>query len=274
MLLSLAAFAAGAIVTRRKLALIVPLVSVLPWLVHPGAENWICWKESQVNSVARRAWTEAAAHYFQTNYQPGQGILAPFGDVTGIFCKAGIPLAQVLHEGNGPAWYANTTRPDLIHQESMAVAQEGTKLSGKLQENAQTYRLVDRIQTPNSPALQIFKRIPMTKIPFTKLHGAENDFLLTWGERVTEQNLPELARRICARTTGVGADGWMLVWRAEGGLRTRLFNSDGSEPEISGNGTRCAAAFALLNEAAAPPLIAITTAAGRKELRLVSQQRQ
>jgi diaminopimelate epimerase len=112
----------------------------------------------------------------------------------------------------------------------------------------------------------------MTKIPFTKLHGAENDFLLTWGEQVTEQNLPALARRICARTTGVGGDGWMLVWRAESGLRTRLFNSDGSEPEISGNGTRCAAAFALLNQAAEPPLIAITTGAGRKELRLVSQQ--
>jgi hypothetical protein len=157
---ALAAFAAGAIVTRRKLAVIVPLISVLPWLVHPGVENWICWKESQVNSVARRAWTEAAAHYFQTNYQPGQGILAPFGDVTGIFCKAGIPVAEVLHEGNGPAWFANTTRPDLIHQESIAVAQEGTKLSGKLQENAPVYRLVDRIQVPDAPALQIFKRIP------------------------------------------------------------------------------------------------------------------
>ncbi|MDQ2774838.1 MAG: hypothetical protein M3Y57_07935, partial [Acidobacteriota bacterium] len=162
---ALAAFAAGAIVPfitkkRRKLALIVPLVSILPWLVHPGAENWVCWKESQVNSVARRAWTEASAGYFQTNYQPGQGILAPFGDLTGIFCKAGIPLAEVLHEGNGAAWYANTARPDLIHQETFAVAQEGSKLSGKLQENAAVYRLVYRIQVPHSPALQIFKRTP------------------------------------------------------------------------------------------------------------------
>ena len=111
----------------------------------------------------------------------------------------------------------------------------------------------------------------MTAIPFTKLHGAENDFILTWEDQAPAKNLAETARRICARTTGVGADGWMLVRRDEGGLRTRLFNSDGSEPEISGNGTRCAAAFALLNDAALPPDVAITTAAGRKDLRLVSR---
>ncbi len=63
----------------------------------------------------------------------------------------------------------------------------------------------------------------MTAIRFQKLHGAENDFLLTWEHDTPATNLPEVARRICARTTGVGADGWMLVGRAEGGLRTRLF---------------------------------------------------
>ena len=108
------------------------------------------------------------------------------------------------------------------------------------------------------------------KIPFTKLHGAENDFLLTWGEEVADENLPELARRICARATGIGGDGWMLVWRDGCGLRTRLFNSDGSAAEISGNGTRCAAAFGLVHGLAGPE-VAITTGAGRKTLRLISQ---
>jgi diaminopimelate epimerase len=114
----------------------------------------------------------------------------------------------------------------------------------------------------------------MITIPFAKLHGAENDFLLTWGTEVPEsRDLPEVARRICARTIGVGADGWMLVWPAEGGLRTRLFNSDGSEAEISGNGTRCAAAFALLKQTANPPDILITTAAGPKQLKLISRDK-
>jgi diaminopimelate epimerase len=108
------------------------------------------------------------------------------------------------------------------------------------------------------------------KVPFTKLHGAENDFLLTWGDEVTAGNLPELARGICARTTGIGGDGWMLAWREEETLRTRLFNSDGSEAEISGNGTRCAAAFGLLNGLTGPDVV-ITTGAGRKTLRLISR---
>jgi diaminopimelate epimerase len=114
----------------------------------------------------------------------------------------------------------------------------------------------------------------MTELPFAKLHGAENDFIISWADQSPQTNWPETARLICARTTGIGADGWMLAWRETGGLRTRLFNSDGSEAEISGNGTRCAAAFALLKGAATPPTISITTAAGPKTLRLISQQDQ
>ncbi len=112
----------------------------------------------------------------------------------------------------------------------------------------------------------------MITIPFTKLHGAENDFLLTWAGDAPSDNLPETARRICARTTGIGADGWMLAWRQENGLRTRLFNSDGSEAEISGNGTRCAAAFALLKNATTGPRLTITTGAGPKHLELMSRR--
>jgi len=112
----------------------------------------------------------------------------------------------------------------------------------------------------------------MTELPFTKLHGAENDFILSWADESPQANWPEIARRICARTTGIGADGWMLVWPDPGGLRTLLFNSNGSQAEISGNGTRCAAAFALLKNATAPPNITIATAAGPKSLRLISRQ--
>ena len=110
----------------------------------------------------------------------------------------------------------------------------------------------------------------MNHIPFTKLHGAENDFLLTWADDAPSGHHSEIARRICARHTGVGADGWMLISRVNGGLQTQLFNSDGSEAEISGNGTRCAAAFALRQGAVSPEKIIITTAAGPKTLRLVS----
>jgi diaminopimelate epimerase len=112
----------------------------------------------------------------------------------------------------------------------------------------------------------------MTELPFTKLHGAENDFILSWADESPQTEWPEIARRICARTTGIGGDGWMLIWREPNGLRTKLFNSDGSEAEISGNGTRCAAAFALLKGVSAPPDVTITTVAGPKALRLVSRE--
>src|SRR5580658_4540954 len=85
------------------------------------------------------------------------------------------------------------------------------------------------------------------KIPFTKLHGAKNDFLVTPAADVPITDLQELAIAICNRFTGVGADGWILLDRTEGpntlertyDATIRIFNSDGSEPEISGNGTRC-----------------------------------
>ena len=111
----------------------------------------------------------------------------------------------------------------------------------------------------------------MIEIPFTKLHGAENDFLISWGGTLPDLNLPTVTRRICARTTGVGSDGWMLAWRTTDGVRTRLFNADGSEPEISGNGTRCAAAFAYLEGHITQGDVMVMTGAGPKRLKLMER---
>jgi len=107
------------------------------------------------------------------------------------------------------------------------------------------------------------------KIPFTKAHGAKNDFLLTWQADAPDNDLPAIARAICDRHTGMGADGWMLVAPpadadAEGTIQ--LYNSDGSTAEISGNGTRCAAAF-LIRHGFAAGVVRIRTGAGIKILR-------
>jgi diaminopimelate epimerase len=108
-------------------------------------------------------------------------------------------------------------------------------------------------------------------IPFTKAHGAKNDFLLTWRARAPEGDRPALARAICDRHTGVGADGWILVTppvdaSADGAIE--LYNSDGSTAEISGNGTRCAAAF-LIRHGYAAGVVRVVTGAGLKHLRLL-----
>lgn len=108
------------------------------------------------------------------------------------------------------------------------------------------------------------------KIPFTKAQGALNDFLLTWDEDAPRENREELARAICDRHAGVGADGWLLVSRSsvDSDASIHLFNSDGSVAEMSGNGTRCAAAF-LLAGGLAGREIRIRTGAGLKTLRLI-----
>ena len=107
------------------------------------------------------------------------------------------------------------------------------------------------------------------KIPFIKAHGAGNDFLFTFSRdlpgEVAVKQLPELAKAICHRNTGVGADGWYLIDRLVAGAHAsvRLWNSDGSKAELSGNGSRCACAI-LVEQGLAPEEVHIATGSGIK----------
>ena len=81
-------------------------------------------------------------------------------------------------------------------------------------------------------------------ISFTKAHACGNDFLIVTEESARGRDWAELTRRLCARNTGVGADGIEFVtWTGTESARIRLHNADGSIAEISGNGTRCVAAW-------------------------------
>lgn len=160
---AVAAFATGALAVVLeprwgKFVLLIPLFSIAPWLVHPSQANWICWKESEVNSVSRRAWTRAGALFLEKNYRQGTGIVASSGDVTGIFCRSRIPLSETLNIGNGPAWFATSVRPDLVHRELWAVAQSGDPLSRALDGKGSPYRVVEEVQVKDAPALKIYRR--------------------------------------------------------------------------------------------------------------------
>ncbi len=81
-------------------------------------------------------------------------------------------------------------------------------------------------------------------IEFSKAHACGNDFLIVDAAQVQGCDLAELTRSLCARTTGIGADGVEYLTRvSEREGRIRLYNADGSIAEISGNGTRCVAAW-------------------------------
>jgi diaminopimelate epimerase len=81
-------------------------------------------------------------------------------------------------------------------------------------------------------------------IEFSKAHACGNDFLIVEATQVAARELAQLSRELCARTTGIGADGVEYVTlRGEREGAIHLYNADGSRGEISGNGTRCVAAW-------------------------------
>ena len=107
-------------------------------------------------------------------------------------------------------------------------------------------------------------------IPFTKMHGAGNDFVCVDGvgepALTARDDWARVARAVCDRRTGVGADGLILILpphspphsppAAKAHVRMRIFNADGSEAQMCGNGLRCVAKYAVEHSlATARPLL-------------------
>jgi diaminopimelate epimerase len=107
-------------------------------------------------------------------------------------------------------------------------------------------------------------------ISFTKAHACGNDFLIVTEDAARDADWAALTRRLCARNTGVGADGIeFFAWTGPKSGRIRLRNADGSVAEISGNGTRCVAAW-MAQELEAQPgdELRIETDAGLRVCRI------
>ena len=100
---------------------------------------------------------------------------------------------------------------------------------------------------------------------FTKLHGLGNDFV-TFDNRngaIAEEKKNALAARLCHRRTGIGGDGMILVENSETcDTRMRIFNSDGSEAEMCGNGVRCFAKYVYDNGIVKKERFSVETLAG------------
>ncbi len=106
-------------------------------------------------------------------------------------------------------------------------------------------------------------------IRFAKAHACGNDFLIV-DEPLDASRYGHVARTICARNTGVGADGVEYLSLGDNGAYSiRLFNADGSEAEISGNGTRCVAAYLAQEDDAGE--FSIRTQAGVRRCRILQR---
>lgn len=104
-------------------------------------------------------------------------------------------------------------------------------------------------------------------IPFTKAHACGNDFLIVPREEIRGYDLEILTQRLCERNTGIGADGVeYFEWLSDTSGRIHLRNADGSIAEISGNGTRCVAAWMAEEKGAqSGDVFTIETDAGPRE---------
>jgi diaminopimelate epimerase len=106
----------------------------------------------------------------------------------------------------------------------------------------------------------------MARIEFTKMVASGNDFILIDRQKAALKgwNLASLARSLCSRKYGVGADGLLFLGESsKADLSMRIFNADGSQAQMCGNGARCAAFYkATGNRARKPKSISIQTKAG------------
>src|SRR5881394_3342593 len=81
---------------------------------------------------------------------------------------------------------------------------------------------------------------------FTKMHGIGNDYVYVNAFEEPVENPPEVARKVSDRHFGIGSDGLILILPSDkADVRMRMFNADGSEAEMCGNGVRCVAKYAF-----------------------------
>jgi len=104
---------------------------------------------------------------------------------------------------------------------------------------------------------------------FWKMHGLGNDYIVidNRDEKIREDKTNALARKLCERRFSVGADGLLLVYdSAIADARMRIFNADGSEAEMCGNGIRCFAKYCYENNIAKKKELKIETLAGIRKV--------
>lgn len=114
----------------------------------------------------------------------------------------------------------------------------------------------------------------MAEVQFTKMHGIGNDFVVIDGMQVNipEENLASVSRQCCDRKFGIGGDGLILVLPSRTAeYRMRMFNPDGSEAEMCGNGVRCFAKYLYDRKMVDDTTFRAETLAGVKVLKLLTR---
>lgn len=139
----------------RFSSLLLPL-SLVWFLFSPV----LCFQEATVNSKSRRTWTKEVAELLRSEYRPGQGILMPFGDLTGILTEAGIPIAESIHQGDLVLYESMLKRPDLFLRCDWVIALSADPASYAMaQRPREQWQCVKLILTPYSRVVEVWRRV-------------------------------------------------------------------------------------------------------------------
>ncbi|MBU1808413.1 MAG: diaminopimelate epimerase [Candidatus Omnitrophica bacterium] len=108
----------------------------------------------------------------------------------------------------------------------------------------------------------------MSVLKFTKAVATGNDFVIIDNRKSSVKDLPALARSVCDRKRSIGSDGLLVIEKSRNcDFRMRIFNSDGSQAQMCGNGSRCIALYAVKAKIAATDMT-IETIAGALKARI------
>jgi hypothetical protein len=169
-LLPLLAFGVAALVSiapksRRTMAAAAAIVlCMVPWLTYRNSRgDWMCWKESEVNSKVRRQWSAEAADFMRAHYRNRDGIWYDFGDLTAILRQSGIPLRETLHDGNELNWVRTVARPDLFLREKWVITFAGSPLARALSD--EPYERAATFPYEKDKAVEIYRRVIRNQMP-------------------------------------------------------------------------------------------------------------
>ena len=202
-------------------------------------------QEAIANGHARIAFEHALAMKL-ADLPPNDRILMYTSAHVGALQQAGIPLRQTINEGDYYQWNAALAHPAAAAPWIIA---DGWRSARNRNQGASRRHGPAERDLFYGPGVCAHLSFPhcfwwCSLISFVKAHACGNDFLIVEQSHVPAMHQADIARRLCARTTGVGADGVeYFEWLGEREGRISLRNADGSVAEISGNGTRCVAAW-------------------------------
>lgn len=110
---------------------------------------------------------------------------------------------------------------------------------------------------------------------FLKAHASGNDFIVSYIENPQNYDFSIISQKMCDRHFGIGANGLVIISdldNATNRVKFRIFNSDGSEAEVSGNGLKCASAYLLYKDLVKEKKISFLTLAGERICELIGRE--